>query len=454
MLLFFKKYKIEIIIFVLAIIVRIFLLNINLDVNNGNFESTIHGSDWYFEVSQNLYEGRGFSLDGISPSPIHVPLYPFFLTLSLLLFGNYIFAVATQIIIGALIPLLALRLSYKLIPSRKIALFVGFFIALEPNFILFSFIFFTETLFIFFFLLAMIVFIRYLEQGQARWLVLFTALLGVASLIKTVVQFYPLFLLPVMWCFLRKRLAWKTLFTHSFIFLGLFAVILTPWVYRNYKEFGAPGMTIMPSLNLYATLAPSVIAVEKEVSFEESRKQFIDDRNIDLSELTFATASEFNREAFGVLKKYPLSFTKVVAINMFTFFTHDRMLSVLQYAGFTPKETLSRPAIMLLLDSPKNFLKTIAVHASSPFVLVLIMRIFWILTTLSFFVGIILLVRRKKMTAPIVFALVTVLYFAVTTPSNGLTVNGRFRMPVNPIILTIAAYPLLAILKKKKESQR
>lgn len=449
MFLFLKKYKIEIIIFVLAILIRIFLLSINLDANNGNFEATIYGSDWYFEVSQNMYAGNGFSINGISPSPIHVPIYPYFLALSLFLFGNYIFAVIAQIIIGALIPILALRLSYKLIPSRKISLFVGFFLALELNFVLFSFIFFTETLFIFLFLLSMLAFIRYLKYCQVKYLLIFTALLGVATLTKTVVQFYPLFVLPVMWYFLRKHLSYKTLATHSIILIGLFMIILSPWMYRNYKEFGTPGMTIMPSLNLYTTLAPSVLAIEKGISFNEAREQFIDDRNIDVSKLNFSTASEFNKEAFGVLKMYPMALAKVSAINIFTFFTHDGMLTVLQNSGFTPKESLSGPAITLLLDSPIDFLKTVKTYLFTPFILVLIMRIFWILTTISFLVAVVLLIIRKKLTAPIVFVLVTVLYFAVTTPSNGLTVNSRFRMPVVPIILTLAAYPFIVFRRNR-----
>jgi len=448
---FIKKYKIEILIVVIAIVARVFLFSVDLGANNGDFEKTIYGSDWYFEVSQNLYNGNGFSIDGESPSPIHVPLYPYFLTLSLMLFGNYIFAVVIQILIGALIPLLALKLSYKLIPSRKISLFVAFFIALEPNFVFFSFIFFTETLFIFLFLLAALVFIRYLEKGNLIDLTAFTVLLGVSSLVKTVVQFYPLFLIPVIWWFLRKKVSWKMLLVHILIFVSLFVAVLSPWLYRNHKEFGAPGMTIMPSLNLYVTLAPSVLAVEKGISFNDARVEFINDRNIDVSKLTVATAPEFNKEAFDVLKAYPLALVKVSLINVFTFFTHDGMLSVLQYAGFTPTETLSRPAITLLLESPKEFLGVVWTHSKSPFVLVLIMRLFWLIVTLMFLWGVYELLRKKKMTAPIVFALVTVLYFAATTPSNGLTVNSRFRMPVNPIILTIAAYPLLRLNKFSRQ---
>ncbi|PIP86874.1 hypothetical protein COW81_03360 [Candidatus Campbellbacteria bacterium CG22_combo_CG10-13_8_21_14_all_36_13] len=450
---FIKTHKLEIIIFAVALVVRIFLFYINLDANNGDFDKTIYGSDWYYEVSQNLYHGNGFSIDGLSPSPIHVPLYPLFLALSLFLFNGYIFAVVMQIIIGAFIPILALRLSKKIIDSDKISKFVGFFIAIEPNFVFFSFIFFTETLFIFLFLLACLVFMEYIENLNIKYLIIFSIILGASSLIKTVVQFYPIFLIPVMWWFFRKRIGLKKTFLHIGLFLSIFVVVLSPWLYRNYKVFGVPGMTIMPSLNLYVTLVPSVLSIENGVSFNEARKLFISDRNIDVSKLTVHTAPEFNKEAFDVLKKYPLSLLKVSAINVFTFFTHDGMLSVLQYAGFTPKESLSKPAITLLMDTPKEFLKTVWVHVKSPFVLVLLMRIFWGIVTLMFLFGIYLLWHKKKMTAPVVFALVTVLYFVVTTPSNGLTVNSRFRMPVNPIILSVALYPLIGFIESTNKDE-
>jgi hypothetical protein len=71
------------------------------------------------------------------------------------------------------------------------------------------------------------------------------------------------------------------------------------------------------------------------------------------------------------------------------------------------------------------------------------MRLLWIAVTVSFFIGCVKLLRERKMTAPLGLALIIVFYFTITTPSNGLTANARFRMPVVPIILTVAAYTFI-----------
>lgn len=445
---FFKKYKIPLFIFLLALSARVILFFINLYAHQGDFEATIHGADWYFEVAKNIANGIGFSLFEGRPSPIHVPLYPFFLSSSLFLFGNFIFAVITQIIVGSCIPVLGRALSLKLIPSEKIALFVGIVLALEPNLILFSSIFFTETLFIFLFLLFILTFISYLETGSAKTLVVSTLLLGISALTKTVVQFFPVFLIPMIWWTFRRQMPLKKLVFHSSLFLLIFLSILSPWVYRNYKVFGAPGMTVMPSLNLYFTFVPSVLAVHNNTSFSVEQQKLLSGPGTHSQILTFKNSSEFDKEALKLIKPYPKAVAQVVAINMFTFFTHDGMLTVLQNAGITPYAPLSKPAIMLLVSSPIEFAKTVYSYVFSPFILVLLMRLFWIMVTISFFVGCANLLRKRKMTAPIVLCLVMILYFVITTPSNGLTANARFRMPIVPMLLTIAAYPFL---RNKKE---
>ena len=343
------------------------------------------------------------------------------------------------------------KLSLKLISSEKIALFVGVVLALEPNFMLFSSIFFTETLFIFLFLLFILSFISYLEKGSTKLLVLSSFLLGISALTKTVVQFFPLFLVPLAWWFLRKHIPLKKLILHTFLFVSIFLLVLSPWLYRNYKVFGTPGMTIMPSFNLYFTFVPSVLALHNNTSFSSESHALINSPGAHSEILTFATAPQFNKEALEIISQYPKEVLEVVAINIVTFFTHDGMLTVLQNAGITPEVSLSKPAIMLLVSSPVEFMKTVSTYIMSPFVLVLIMRLFWIAVTVFFLIGCVRLLRKRKITAPITLVLIIVLYFTITTPTNGLTANARFRMPVVPIILTIAAYPFLRERKNKTD---
>lgn len=443
MLNFLKNYKIDISIFLLAITGRVLLFLVNLKAQGGNFVETVRGSDWYYEVSQNLYLGNGFSIDGVSPSPMQVPIYPLFLATSLFLFGSYKFAVMLQIFLGSIIPVLARHVSLRLIPHSGVALFVGLVIALEPNFVLLSSIFFTETLFIFLFLLFVLSFISYLEKGETKWLCISAIILGISTLVKTTPQFFPIFLIPITWWFLRKNIPPKKLLFQGILFISIFFIILFPWLYRNYKEFGTPGMTIMPTLNLYATLVPSVLSTQNGTTFNEARDSFIKDSSLELKNLTFANAEEFNKEAMETLLMYPKALIEVGAINVLTFFTHDGMLTVLENAGIRPESYPPKSAITLLFSSPVEFLKVVKSYLASPFILVLIMRLLWVFVFVMFLCGTFKLYSDKKLTAGIILGLVLVFYFALTTASNGLTVNARFRMPIEPILLAIAAYPFI-----------
>lgn len=443
MLNFLKNHKTDLSILLLAITARVVLFFINLKAGEDNFLETVRGSDWYYEVSQNLFLGNGFSIDGISPSPVQVPIYPLFLASSLFLFGSYKIVVAVQIFLGSIIPVLARYLSLKLIPNSKVAIFVALVVALEPNFVLLSSIFFTETLFIFLFLLFILSFISYLEKGETKMLCISAVILGLSTLVKTTTQFFPIFLIPIAWWFLRKKLPTRKLVSQGFIFMAIFLIILSPWLYRNYKQFGAPGLTIMPTLNLYATLLPSVLSVANNTSFTEARDAFIRQSKLNLKDLTFANSGEFNKEAINEIKKHPKAIIEVATINVLTFFTHDGMLTVLENAGIRPETYPSKSAITLLISSPIQFMKVVGGYLNSPFILVLIMRLVWLTVFILFLLGVFLLWRNRGITPAILFGLVLVAYFAVTTASNGLTVNARFRMPIEPIIIAIAAYPFI-----------
>ena len=114
---FLKKYKVEIFIFSLALIVRGGLFLINLYTNGGNLEATIHGQDGYYDVAKSLVNGDGFSAWKQLPTPFHVPLYPLFLASFLFLFGSFAPAAIAQVLISSSIPLLGRKIALKIFPS-------------------------------------------------------------------------------------------------------------------------------------------------------------------------------------------------------------------------------------------------------------------------------------------------------------------------------------------------
>ena len=88
----------------------------------------------------------------------------------------------------------------------------------------------------------------------------------------------------------------------------------------------------------------------------------------------------------------------------------------------------------------------------SPAVFIILTRWLWTLITFLFFAGIIHKFIKKKLTLPAALALICVAYFALTTISNGLCVNARFRFPVNVFIFTFAVsflYDLINIRQDK-----
>lgn len=79
---------------------------------------------------------------------------------------------------------------------------------------------------------------------------------------------------------------------------------------------------------------------------------------------------------------------------------------------------------------------------------VFIARLLWLFITVCFFLGLYRLYRAKLLSPELLFAIIVVFYFMLTTMVNGLSVNARFRMPVEPVIFAVAYAGLVLSLKK------
>ena len=449
---FFKKHKILIIIFLIALFVRSALFFINFHANDYDLIPTIKGDDGYYELSRSLLEGRSFTGDiepPFSPNPLRTPIWPLVIATLLYFFKSYWAVVFAQILIGSVIPLLGMRIVNKVIPSIKISVIVGLLLALEPYSILFSFIFYTETFFIFLFFIFLLFFFEYFKNSTYRNIIWAGLFLGLATLTKPTVQYLPI-VIPffILWHF-RKNIT-KELVTQTAVFIGIFMLIIAPWLYRNYKEFGVVGMSAQPAFNLYVYLVPSVLSIENKTSFAEELKEFVRKDRFDENTITLANSDYFISRSVEVLRQHPVALLKSAVNSSVAFFTHDGMLTVLMYAGHTPSAYLSKPALFLLLDSPVKFWGVLKNITMSPLVAVLLGRIIWIIMTFAALYGALWLFISKKLGILLVFALFLIAYFAATTAINGLGVNARFRMPVNIFIFMFAVYGCLDMIRYAK----
>ncbi|KKU82110.1 MAG: hypothetical protein UY07_C0003G0011 [Parcubacteria group bacterium GW2011_GWA1_47_8] len=445
---FFKRYKIGFAIFFLAVAVRLIFFFVCLSANGGDVITTVRGQDWYFEISRNLILGNGFSAETtppFTPYSYGVPGYPYFLFFLLWLTGSYAATSMIQLLLSAAIPLIGMRIARLIVPSdvefKHAPLAVGILLALAPYQILHSFIFFTETLFTALLGIFLITFLNFLKNPSTRLVVLAGLFLGLATLVKPTVQYVPiLVVIFVLWRFCGE---WrKKLFAQLGYFLLMFFLVLSPWLYRNYKVFDTVNLSAQVSFNLYVTLLPSVLAIENHSSFTEEQGK--------LPPVAQDALFGAGESTLTKILRHPVALIKLATLSAFTFFTHDGMLTFLQSAGVTPSVYLGQPAIILALSDPLLFAKTMWAYMHTNMVVILFARLFWVAVAFFFGVGLYHLFCRRIFTPQMLFAVALVLYFMLTTMINGLTVNARFRMPVEPIIFAVAVIGFTPVYKRIK----
>jgi 4-amino-4-deoxy-L-arabinose transferase-like glycosyltransferase len=451
---FFREHKIEIVLFILALVLRLIFFLICLEYNNGNIQDTIHGQDGYFEISKNLFEGHGFSASAgpmYPPYSYGVPVYPYFLFWVLLFTGgSYWVTGMLQLILGACIPLLGMKISKMVLPQyQRVAIIVGVLLAISPFQILFSFIFYTETLFTVLFAVFLILYFKFLRNPSIVLAATCGAVLGLSTLTKATVQYIPL-IAVVFALYHFKRNINRRLIYQMGVFVVIFLMVLAPWLYRNYSTFGKAVLSTQMPFNIYGVLYPSILAIDNGTSFRVEQ----DNLNVNGGELmsNLSKSQELAEMAVKEIMKRPVAFVQLGLLSSITFLSHDGMLTFLQAAGIRPHTYLPKPATIMLLESPVEFMKIVVSYAHTSMAFVFLARIFWTCLAVLFLYGLYKAWRTKDMSTELIFSIIVIFYFMGTTMINGLAVNARFRMPIEMVYFSLSvlgASYIVAWIKNK-----
>ena len=425
--------KTDLILFGVAVIIRLAFLFLSAQHNNGDLLTATVELENYYKLGNNLLAGHGFSAalePPFLPDSLRGPLYPGFIAAILYFSGSLWAVLFAQIIIGSAIPLLGRRISYKIIPNRTAAILVGLTLAAEPLTARLATVLLTETLFIFLFLASILALWRYFE-GQRSWNLYLSALaLGLATLARPAIQYLPALLILFILYHNRKTVPRYLAAYPAMVFLAIFLIVLSPWMYRNYKIFRSPALTVTKVTNLYTYLVPSAIALERNIPFAEAKAQFFAQEGIqNIDVINLQNAAYFQKRAMEVRKKHPTGLFKSALIGLFAFFTHDGYLDILQSFGY-----LRAP------PSPSEILKTIPSLLSGPVLIVIAGRIIWALAAGTFALGAFKFLKRERVTIQALMALSLVAYFAFVITVVGFGVTARYRAPVNLFMLTFAFY--------------
>lgn len=442
---FLKKHKIEIYLFALAIVLRLIFFWFNIQAHDKDLLPTILRSESYFEIANNIIAGNGFSGDAqepFRPQSIRAPIYPLFIAAILIIFGTYWAVMIIQIIIGSILAILSKRICYYILEDKKIAIGVGIFFAVEPLLVRLSSVLLTETLFLAFFFGFLLALYKYFDSENFFHLVLGAVLLALATLTRPITQYLPVFIIVFIVWYFRKKLSWRV-GKHIAGFILIFLIVLSPWLYRNYRVFDSPSITVTRTINLYAYFIPSIFAIENNISYNEAKIRFFAEENISgIDGINLETAGPFDDRSMEILKERPFGILKVVALTTVSLFTHDGYLDVVQDLGYLNTGLPSIP-VFKIIQSPKLALSITGELIKSPGIIIVFGRIFWILMTFLMVVGIVKHIRFKGLRqSKFLISLLILAYFAATTTIVGLGVTARYRTPINIFIVCFAFYAI------------
>ena len=202
----------------------------------------------YVLIAKNILNFHTF---GVKPNlPIYTtpPGYPLFLAGVFSITGQKLMAVRiVQVIMGTLMIYLVYLIGKK-IWNRRVGLVAAFILSFYPVWIIWPSLFLTETLFTLLLLLFVFFFIRYLKNKSGSD----AALAGFSFSLSLLVRETPLLILPALpLVLLWARVSWKRLLVFLGIFTVILGIVITPWMFRNYEDFGEMFYTKRTRLSRY-----------------------------------------------------------------------------------------------------------------------------------------------------------------------------------------------------------
>lgn len=437
-------------IFILGIIVRCLILFIGLEAGGKNFILNYGDAVGYTRLAENMLDGNGFSMGKeapFMPDGTRTPIFPAFLAASFFLSGNFWLAVAIQIILGALIPILVYFLLLKLGFKPSVPLIVSIFLSIEPFFSAHSVFLLSEIIFISVFLLSCLFYFKSISvvNGTWKWIVLAALFMGIAALTRPV-AFYLIFIFAAGIVLLNSdRLKKPLVMTALFILVGLLTV--SPWLYRNWMIFGSATISSIDSINLYLQQGGSVLAannnttldIEKKKLWEELRQEGLDYKNI-------GDAKKIKKKAWSIIFSHPTAFLKVNSLAAWQFFTHDAYYDLAWHLGFYHER--AGPPITIL-DLKNSIIKIPQLLTREPlFIIYLLGRAFWVLMFLTFLAGIFLALKSRLNVKRDLFLILILGYFLAASVTTGYSINARFRLPISVFYVTYSFFAVSYFLRK------
>lgn len=364
----------------------------------------------YDTVAMNIINGHGFRLYPERPLlqddviNYQGPLYQYFLAGIYLIFGHHYEAVwIIQAFLRAISVLFLFSICRKLFGEwgKRAGWIAAVFLGFYPDLIEISAMLLTETLFIFFLIVILYIFIRYYEMVNFKGVFLLGFSTGIAILIRSTAVFF----LPVFLFYFWRRRAYKQMI----LFLTLILLIMTPWTIRNYLVYHRFIPTMVNIGNLWVGNHEGSDADNKLELVELTKRYGV----LGINDYCVQQFKKF-------IKAHPLTYIKLIAIRAIEYFSFIRPMGFWFY-----QKGWGQLIFVLSSALASVFLFTFG------------------------FAGFFSILKKERQNIPLIYLII--LAFLTCASVIPIIVVTRYRFPIYPFMAIFAGFFIARLLAVRKE---
>jgi 4-amino-4-deoxy-L-arabinose transferase-like glycosyltransferase len=420
------------IIAILVVLVRAILFPLDTTQTDITFDI-----DRWVETARNIVAGKGYSLstfrfsDEPRPTAMRGPTVVYFFAAVLWLFGDNQWSILiAQWLLDAATAVVLFFIAMEIFRDRRVALIASLLFAFYLPGLIFTFRGWSEPLFTLVLAAFTLCFLRALRRPSAWRFATSGALLGVATLARPSMQFFPLLLLPVLWWALNGQ--WRQVISAFTLACLSFAAVLSPWAMRNYIVFNAfiPASSYSGVPLYESNFALGEADYLRQRSSEDgtaSIRNLLEARFGPVPNATdlgsYAKLKGLNelevnkiasREVVKLVREYPDRYALLSIVRFFRVWFHHRFVNFVILGEPLPKAWL--------IAAFNGFLLALAGAA-----------VIWF---------------RGPWVWPAVFLVVLIAYSsAIYAATNAV---GRYSVPMMPYVMVFAAYTIIQLLTKPR----
>lgn len=204
----------------------------------------------YDALVQSLLHGNGFAMDG-KLETLRTPGYPFFVAVIKAISGSYFAVTFVQILITLLSALVIRRIGMRFTSQRVGEIAAAVFL-LNPVTLTLTLLIYSDILFLLLFTFGFYRALMLAEEGFLKQVLLVSVLFTLAIYVRPIgLLALPIFIAPIVASHLTPKLKWKAIV----IFLACLALLISPWMLRNYANTGVFSFTSIQASSIGWTTA-------------------------------------------------------------------------------------------------------------------------------------------------------------------------------------------------------